>query len=151
MNVNSPFTIIRETANKSRPQIRRYSGRVSTNFRLSGITEHHILKNISVGGAVRWEDKAAIGYFGKETYPAIVTALDPNRPIYDKARAYFDLNASYRTKLFSDRVNATFRLNVRNVQEGGRLQAVGAFPNGEIHSYRIIDPRQFILSATFDL
>jgi hypothetical protein len=54
-------------------------------------------------------------------------------------------------KLFSDRVSTTFRLNARNLQESGRLQPVGAFPNGEIHSYRIVDPRQFIFSASFDM
>ena len=64
---------------------------------------------------------------------------------------YVDAFVSYKTKLFTDRVTATFRLNVRNLQESGRLQPVGAFPNGEIHSYRIVDPRQFIFSAAFDL
>jgi hypothetical protein len=33
----------------------------------------------------------------------------------------------------------------------GRLQPVGAFPDGSIHTYRIVDPRQFILQASFDL
>jgi len=151
VNVNSPWSIIRETANKSRPQIRRYAARVSTNLKLAAFTDHRILRNFSVGGALRWEDKAAIGYYGVETYPAVITALDPNRPIYDDPRTYVDLNASYKTRMFRDKVTATIRLNVRNVQEDGRLQAVGAFPNGEIHSYRIVDPRQFILSASFDL
>jgi hypothetical protein len=149
-NVNSPWSILRETQGKSRPQIRRYAFRMSTNYQLAGITENRILKNFTVGGALRWEDKGAIGYYGVETYPATITALDPNRPIYDDSHFYVDLNASYQTRLFNDKVGATFRLNVRNVQESGRLQGVGAFPNGEIHSYRIIDPRQFILSAAFD-
>jgi hypothetical protein len=62
-----------------------------------------------------------------------------------------DLFASYRTKLWSDKIGATFKLNVRNLGENGRLQGVGAFPNGQIHTFRIVDPQQFILSATFDL
>jgi hypothetical protein len=41
--------------------------------------------------------------------------------------------------------------NVRNLQESGRLQAIGVFPDGTPNAYRIVDPRQFILSATFDL
>jgi hypothetical protein len=41
---------------------------------------------------------------------------------------------------------------VKNVQEsGGGLQATGAFFDGRASTYRIIDPRQFILSASFDL
>ncbi|MBI5692065.1 MAG: TonB-dependent receptor [Verrucomicrobia bacterium] len=151
VNVEAPWSIIRETEGKPRPQIRRYAFRISTSYQLSGLTEHRILRAMSVGGAVRWEDKAAIGYWGVEKYPATITRLDPNRPIWDGTHAYFDAFVTYRTKLFSDRVSATFRLNGRNLQEGGRLQAVGAFPNGEIHSARIIDPRQFIFSASFDL
>jgi hypothetical protein len=40
---------------------------------------------------------------------------------------------------------------VRNVLEDGRLQAIGVNPNGQPYNFRIIDPRQFILTATFDL
>jgi hypothetical protein len=150
-NVEAPWSIIRETEGKPRPQIRRYAARMSTNFQLAALTEHRVLRNVGVGGAVRWEDKGSIGFYGVETYPATITRLDPNRPIYDQAHTYVDAFVSYKTKLFTDKVSATFRLNVRNLQESGRLQPVGAFPNGEIHSYRIVDPRQFILSAAFDL
>jgi hypothetical protein len=108
------------------------------------------IKRFTVGGALRWEDKGAIGYYGVEQLPAVITALDPNRPIYDKARAYVDLFTSYRFKL-SDKIGATLQFNVRNVQENGRLQPVSAFPDGTPNAYRIVDPRQFILSATFDL
>ena len=59
--------------------------------------------------------------------------------------------ASYRTRLFRNQVGATFQLNIRTVQEGGRLQAIGAFPTGQASAYRIVDPRQFIFSTTFDL
>jgi len=151
VNIEAPWSIIRETEGKPRPQIRRYAFRVSTSYQLAGLTGNRFLKNAGVGGAIRWEDKAAIGYYGVETYPAVITRLDPNRPIWDGTHAYYDAFISYRTKLFSDKVAATFRLNGRNLQEGGRLQAVGAFPNGQIHSARIVDPRQFIFTASFDL
>jgi hypothetical protein len=38
-----------------------------------------------------------------------------------------------------------------NVQESDRLQAVGAYPDGCGHMFRIINPRVFIFSTTFDL
>ena len=105
---------------------------------------------MTLGGALRWEDKAAIGYYGVEQLPAVITALDPKRPIYDKARTYVDLFASYRLKL-GNKVNTTLQFNVRNVQENGRLQAISAYPDGTPNAYRIIEPRQFILSASFDM
>ena len=149
--VNAPFAIIRAQEGKNNPQVRRYAFRASTNFQLAGVSDNKWLKRTSVGGALRWEDKAAIGYYGVQSLPAIITDLDPNRPIYDKAHYYFDLFVSYKTKLWKDKIGATFKLNVRNLGESGRLQPVGAFPDGSIHTYRIIDPQQFILSASFDL
>ena len=96
------------TEGKSRPQIRKYRANFSTNYRLAGLTDHRIWKRFNVGGALRWEDKAAIGYYGVEQFPAIITALDPNRPIYDKANLYIDAFIGYRTRLFSDKVAAPF-------------------------------------------
>jgi hypothetical protein len=149
--VGAPLGIIKAQEGKSNPQVRRYGFRASTNYQLAGISDNRWLKNMSVGGALRWEDQGAIGYRGVQSLPAIVTDLDPNRPIYDKAHTYVDAFVSYRTKLWNDRVAATFRLNVRNLGQTTHLQPVGAFPDGSIHTYRIIDPQQIILSASFDL
>lgn len=150
-NVTSPLRLAQATEGKSRPQIRKYRVNFSTNYRLGGLFDHRILKNFNVGGALRWEDKAAIGYYGVEQLPAVITELDPNRPIYDKARLYLDALIGYRTRLFSNKVATTFQLNVRNLTEDGRLQAVNAYPDGTPSVFRIIEPRQFILSATFEL
>ena len=149
--VDAPYRVIKQQEGKSKPSVRRYNFRMSSSYQLAGITEHSVLKKMRVGGAIRWEDRGAIGYYGKQTLPAIITELDPNRPIWDKAHSYFDAFVSYRTRLWADKVGASFQLNVRNIQEGGRLQAIGAFPDGTPNAYRIVDPRQFILSATFDL
>jgi hypothetical protein len=149
--VGAPFGIMRAQEGKANPQVRRYNFRASTSFQLAGITENSWLKRVTVGGAFRWEDKAAIGYYGKQSLPAIITDLDPDRPIYDKSHYYVDAFVSYRTKLWRDKIGATFKLNVRNIGENGRLQPVGAFPDGTIHTFRIVDPEQFILTASFDL
>jgi len=115
---------------------------------------------MSVGGSLRWIDKGSIGFYGLGYDPSKdlrlpankILQLDPNRPIYSPAQTYVDLFVSYRTKLFHDKVGATFQLNVKNVGEsGGGLQATSAFLDGSPSTYRIVDPRQFILSASFDL
>jgi hypothetical protein len=149
--VGAPLGIFKALEGKSSPEIRRYNFRASTSLQLAGVTENKWLKKMTVGGAVRWEDKAAIGYYGVQSLPAIVTDLDPNRPIYDKAHMYVDAFVSYKTKLFHDRIATTFKLNARNLGESNRLQPVGAFPDGTIHTYRIMDPQQFIFTVTFDL
>lgn len=143
--------VAKATENKSRPQVRKYRANLSQSFRLAGITDQRILKRFSVGGAARWEDRGAIGYYGVERLPAIVTALDPSRPVWDRAHLYVDVFTSYRTKIWADKIGLTLQLNVRNVQENGRLQPVSAYPDGTPNALRIVDPRQFVLTATFDL
>jgi hypothetical protein len=150
-NVDTPSLVIREQEGKSKPTVSRYSAKLSTNFRLGAITEQPVLRKFSVGGALRWQDRSAIGYYGKQTLPAVITALDTNRPIWGKPQYYLDAFVGYKTTVLSDKVGATFRLNVRNLQEGGHLEPIGAFPDGTAHSFRIVDPRQFILQASFDL
>jgi hypothetical protein len=150
-SVEAPVGVAQAGEGKSRPQIREYRANFLSTYRLAGLTDHRILKNFQVGGALRWEDKGAIGYYGVQQLPTPVTALDVNRPIYDKANLYVDAFLTYRTKLFANKVATTFQLNVRNLTEDGRLQAVKANPDGTPNVYRIVDPRQFILTATFDL
>jgi outer membrane receptor protein involved in Fe transport len=151
VRIQSPFSITRQQEGKANPQIRRYAFKFSTNLQLAAISEQALIKRFSVGGALRWEDKGAIGYYGKQTLPDVITELDANRPIYDKARAYIDAFVSYRTRMMGGRIPVTLRLNGRNLQEGGRLQPIGAYPDGTPNAYRIVDPRQYILSATFEL
>ncbi|ACB77553.1 TonB-dependent receptor plug domain-containing protein [Opitutus terrae] len=149
--IQQPFSVIRELEGQASPQFSKYKGRLSTNFRLTGVTDNKWLKRFNVGGAIRYQSKQAIGYRGVQELPAIVTELDVTRPIYDKEHYYFDVFVGYKQKLFNDKVGMELRLNVQNLQEDGKLQPVGAYPDGTIHTYRIVDPRRFILTASFDL
>ena len=138
-------------AGKPRPQTREYRFALTTTYQLAGITENKWLRNVSIGGAMRWEDRAALGYYGDAPiFNGAVVSYDPSRPIYDKARAHVDVWTSYRTRLFN-KVGVRLQLNIRNPFEDGRLQPFVYNPDGTPWNYRIVDPRQFVLSATFDL
>lgn len=150
-NVAAPYKVIKQQEGKSKPSVRKYNLKFATSIDLAAFTGHRIVKNVRLGLSGNWQDKGAIGYFGKEQLPAVVTELDPNRPIWDRSRLYVGGFVSYRTKLFSDKVGANFQLNVENIGENGRLQPIGAFPDGTPNAYRIVDPQKFILSASFDL
>src|SRR6185295_19025530 len=139
-------------AGRPRTQIRE--------FRFSAISNYDFtegkLKTFNVGGAVRWESKASIGYLAAppETsgvYQGAVLFLDNSKPVWDKARYYVDLSAGYRFKWLGDKIRTKVQLNVKNALENGRLQMVGVNPDGRGYAFRIIDPRQFILSMSFDL
>ncbi len=106
-----------------------------------------------MGGSARWEDKAVIGYYGRPNVAAGTTDLtlsDTTRPIYDEANTYIDLWGSYSRRIFNDKVNMKIQLNVVNVGESGGLRVVGVNYDGSPNAYRIVDPRQFILSTTFE-
>jgi hypothetical protein len=151
-NVISPLSLAQATEGKARPQTRKWRVNLSTSYRLTDFENKH-LKRMNVGGALRWESRGAIGYYGIPVNGDITlaTQFDSNRPIYASDHLYLDAFVGYRTRLFNDKVAARFQLNVRNLQESGRLQKVGAFPDGRGHTFRIINPRTFIFTTTFDL
>lgn len=158
-NVDAPMAVFRALIGRPRPQMREYSAKLNTRYNLAGLTDHKFIKNITVGGSVRYASKGSLGHYGMGYNDGMdltlaankILKLDPDRPIYSPEEYYVDLFVSYRTKLFRDKIRATFQLNVNNVQEsGGRLQATSAFFDGRASTYRIIDPRIFKLSAAFD-
>ena len=151
-NVLSPLKLAIATQGKRKPQTREYTFNAFTNYRLAGITENRWLKQVSVGGAIRWADKAAIGYFGSAAdSDGVVRSLDPSRPIFDHAQLHVDLNASYSMRLFNNKVRARVQLNVRNFMENTPLQRIAVNPDGNYWNYRIVDPAQYLLTTTFDL
>ncbi len=147
-----PFQAASTNVGRPRSQIRE--------FRFAGLTNYEFsrgwLKGLSVGGAARYESKASVGFLAAapETsgpYQGAVLFLDTTKPIWGKAQTYFDLSSSYKYKLLGGKFRGRVQLNVRNVFEDGRLQAVGVNPDGVPYALRIVDPRQFILTTSFEL
>lgn len=150
-NLLAPMKLAVALQGKPVAQEREWKFNVVTNYRLRGITENSVLRNLDIGGAIRWEDRAIIGYGGAAPDPdGVVREYDPNRPFYDKARVYFDFMAGYDLKL-PNKSTLRLQLNIRNLFEDGRLQPAAVNPDGSVYVYRIIDPRQIILSATLRL
>jgi outer membrane receptor protein involved in Fe transport len=146
-DILAPYSFEVANSGKPRSQVREWRANGLTNYDFTS----GALRNWSVGGAVRWESKGAIGFLGKPPGPdGVVLELDPNQPVWDKARFYFDLSVGYRFKLFNERIRGRVQLNVRDLFEDGRLQPVAVNPDGTPYAFRIIEPRQFILSTTFD-
>jgi hypothetical protein len=148
--VQSPYNVVKQQEGKPTPQASRYKWSISSSYRLAGISDNALVKRFTVGGALRWQSPSAIGYYGLQQLPATITDLDPNKPIYEEAHLYADAFVSYRMRVWHDKINTRLQLNVQNLQESGRLQPIAAYPDGTPNAYRIVDPRKFILTATFD-
>lgn len=108
-----------------------------------------LLKNFGTGGAVRWRDKAGIGY-GTTRGPDGATIADLKRPYFDKGLTDIDGWVSYRTKLWHEKVRARFQLNVRNLFDKRDLLPQVALSDGSVGLYTIQAPRQLIFSADFE-
>lgn len=153
-NIVAPITLAQATQGKSRPEIREWRFNTSASLRLAKYSENSILKNMTLGGSLRYESKGAIGYYGIPINGnmTLATNFDANRPIFSKANVYADAFATYSRRLFRDKVRTRFQLNVRNLHEWkAHLLAVGALPDGTPHTFRIVEPMSVIFTTTFDL
>jgi outer membrane receptor protein involved in Fe transport len=149
-NVEAIMSTAKRLEGKVTSDQRKWRWNVITNYTF----ESGPLANFGVGGAARWEDKAAIGYLGSNPDPdGIIRTLDVNRPVFSGEAFHVDLWASYRIKSlpwFGDKVGTKLQLNVRDVLEGGGLEPLAVNPDGQKIAFRIKDPRQWYLTATFD-
>lgn len=131
------------------PDQRQYHASFLTNYRFS----EGRLKGFGVTFNQRWESKAAIGFLGKVNdpvnAPGVLNFADATKPVYDKGNFYTDLGFAYSRKVFGDKIGWRLQLNINNVLESGRLLPTAVNFDGKPWSYRIIDPRQFVLSSTF--
>lgn len=152
-NVQANMALINARAGQKKPQLREYSASMLARYNLAGLGTDNFLKNMNVSAAVRWADDSAIGYmanFNELSSSGQYYMYDASRPIYGDQVFQADFMANYRLSLFSGRVKCLLQLNVRNAFESGGLEVVGVNPDGQARDFRIVDPRQFILSATFD-
>ena len=123
-------------------------------WRFNGVTNYTFkggkLNNVRVGGAYRWQDKAAIGFpviLGPDGRTGVIDVKNPYR---GETESNVDLWVGYRRKVFSDRVTWNVQLNVKNVGRGNELIPVSAQPDGTIASVRISTPQTWTLTNTFE-
>ena len=63
-NIVAPIQLAQATQGKSRPEIREWRFNTSASLRLAKYSDNSILKNMTLGGSLRYESKGAIGYYG---------------------------------------------------------------------------------------
>ncbi len=95
-----------------------------------------ILRHVNVGGAVRWQDKTAIGYYPQYNSDANIWVTDVNRPIYGPSETNYDLWIGYERKLGTKYV-WSIQLNVRDLFAKDDLIPILANPDGTTAQVRI--------------
>lgn len=92
------------------PEIRKWRFNLVNSYRFTD----GLLKGWSVGGAVRWQDKAAVGYNAKRNEFGVIVQ-DTNRPIFGPTELTTDGFVTYTRKILKDKVRWRAQLNVFNL------------------------------------
>jgi outer membrane receptor protein involved in Fe transport len=125
------------------PEVRKWRWNLVTNYRFS----RGRLRGLNVGGAVRWQDKAALGY------PVYIDDIagpqyDVTRPHYGPRVTNYDMWVNYQRKI-GKRLNWTIKLNIRNIGVQDKLIPVSTQPDGSIAAWRIAEPMTWSVTNTF--
>jgi outer membrane receptor protein involved in Fe transport len=142
------FLTLKSTEGSASSEQRKWRFNTATNY---DFTEG-LLKDFSVGGAYRWQDKAAVGYptifFDLEG--TIVPIGDVNSPYFDGKQDNFDFWVGYRRPLMDGKLRWSIKLNVQNAfaSEDGVI-VTRTQPNGAPARVRFEPQRLFWLTNTF--
>lgn len=123
-------------------ELRKWRYNMVTNYRF---TEGRA-KGFSVGTALRWQDKVAIGF------PVIVDPIagpvpEVKNPFYGPTETNVDAWIGYQRRIFR-KYQWSIQLNVKNIGVGNELVPIWAQPDGSIASYRINEPQKWTLTNT---
>lgn len=124
------------------PEIREWRVNVVTKYT---IQHEGWLDGVQVGGAVRWESKAAIGF---EDLPNS-NIDDVSKPLFGEDDLNLDLFLSRKQMLFNGKVVWKMQLNIRNILNNDDLIPIAKDYNGSVVSLMIPNPRTFMLTNEF--
>ena len=138
------YTLMKLQEKTAASELRKWRYNVVTNYTF----REGFLKNVSVGGSYRWQDKVVIGY------PVIpgaggLASFNLDQPYYGPAEDSIDLWAGYERKI-NDKINWRIQLNVRNVGNGEDVIPISVQPDGKTWaSVRIAPNQEWFVTNTF--
>lgn len=149
-NVLTPLATTLAADGVSSAEQRKWRANFVTNYTFN---PEGRLRGWSVGGAVRWQDKVAIGYPAKYVPSAdgrsLSVALDLAHPYYDKAQLSLDSWLGYTRSIWQKRIQWTVRVNAVNLVADQQLIAITAQPWGAPAQMRVPPERRWYLTNSF--
>lgn len=107
------------------------------------------LDGFGVGGAVRWQDKAAIG-FPFITNEDGLSVGDVTDPYFDDKQTNFDFWVRYNVPLFEDVFDWVVQVNVRNAfTSSNEIIPIQAQPDGTYARVRFAPQRSWFITSEF--
>jgi outer membrane receptor protein involved in Fe transport len=119
------FISAQERNGASNPEIRKWRVNLVTNYTFA---PEGRWRGFGVGGAMRFQDRIFLGYFGKPNPadPGGPYIADVTQPVLGPTETDFDFWGSYQRRIFSDRVLLRLQLNVRNAFTHNKLIPIRA-------------------------
>jgi hypothetical protein len=138
------YTLLKLQENTAASELRKWRYNFITNYTFTG----GFLKNVSVGGSYRWQDKVVIGY---PVVPGTggLASFDLTKPYYGPSEGALDLSVAYRRKITA-KIDWKIQANVRNVGKGDELIPISVQPDGRTWaSVRIAPSQEWVVTNTF--
>lgn len=142
-NVYGPYQNAIAANGQAVNELRKWRWNFVTNY----VFDHGFVKNVNVGGAIRWQDKAAIGYFPKYNSDAGIWVTDVSKPIYAPSEANYDAWIGYERRL-SKKIVWNIQLNARDLFARKKLIPIMANPDGTVAQVRIPAETTWMLTNT---
>ncbi|MDA0350462.1 MAG: TonB-dependent receptor plug domain-containing protein [Verrucomicrobia bacterium] len=124
-------------------ELREWRINMVTNYTFSNAK----LKGFGLGGAIRYQSKAAIGN-ELRTDPELGVIPDISRPYFGPSDTKVDTWFSYRTKFIND-IDWILQLNIRNVLNEKDLIPTWYNPDGTGFTYASAKEQDWFLTSTF--
>ncbi len=171
-NIGTPLAATTARDGAVSPEQRKWRANFVSTYDLRGF-EHPIISKMSVGTAVRWQEKIAIGapFLTGEALKQKILETDKRftntsqisnndevmqtqfpdlaHPFYGPDELAGDVWVAYRWPKIFKNVDMRMQLNVRNAWGNGEDIPVTANPDGSIAVIRIPNETRWLLSATF--
>jgi len=143
-NVYGPYLNAVAANGKAINELRKWRWNIISNYAFN----RGFLKNVNIGGAVRWQDKAAIGYYPQYNQDAGIWVTDVTKPIYAPSQTNYDAWIGYERKI-SKGIIWQIQLNVYDLFAKSNLIPIQANPDGTIAQVRIPARTTMLVTNTF--
>jgi hypothetical protein len=144
-SVYNPYYQAKATADQAVNELRKWHWNAVTNYTFT----QGFLKNVGVGGAVRWEDRPTLGYYPKFNSAANAWVIDLSKPIKGGSEVNYDAWVSYQRPL-TNHITWIIQLNVNDLFSKKGLIPTQANPDGTIAQVRIPSQTTWSLRNTFN-
>jgi len=143
-SVYNPYYQAKATADQAVNELRKWHWNAVTNYTFN----QGVLKNVGVGGAVRWQDRSTIGYYPKFDGVANSWVIDLSKPIKGPSEVNYDAWISYE-RPFRHGITWSVQLNVYDLFAKRSLIPTQANPDGTIAQVRLPSQTSWTLRNTF--